>query len=211
MDKFQLAKILIEEVENCEALMGSNLSIESFNHYLSEKLSKTHHNRVSEIFNAPQTKDREIARLVTTLNRYARLYFKAVLEKEETQNLDELIFLIILLEYNELSKTELITHAVSEKTTGMEILKRMEQNGLLNSITNPNDGRSKLIKISDKGLAVIHKLFPAMEKVSRLVSGNLTSTEKDVLFEILNKLDDFHKPIYLKGTQKDWLHEEIKR
>jgi hypothetical protein len=50
-----------------------------------------------------------------------------------------------------------------------------------------------------------------MEKVSRLVSGNLTSTEKDVLFEILNKLDDFHKPIYLKGTQKDWLHEEIKR
>jgi DNA-binding MarR family transcriptional regulator len=210
MDKFQLTKILIEEVENCEAIMGLDLSIESFNHYLFEKLNKTHHDPASSKLNAPQTKDREIARLVATLNRYARLYFKVVLEKEETQNLDELIFLIILLEFDELSKTELITHAVSEKTTGMEILKRMEQNGLLNSITNPNDGRSKLIKISDKGLAIIHKLFPAMEKVSRLVSGSLTSKEKDILFEILKKLDDFHKPIYLKGTQKDWLNEEVK-
>ncbi len=210
MNKFQLTKILIEEVENCEAIMGLDLSIKSFNHYLFEKLNKTDHDPASAILNATQTKDREIARLVTTLNRYARLYFKVVLEKEETQNLDELIFLIILLEFDELTKTELITHAVSEKTTGMEILKRMEQNGLLNSITNPNDGRSKLIKISDKGLAIIHKIFPAMEKVSRLVSGSLTSKEKDILFEILKKLDDFHKPIYLKGTQKDWLNEEVK-
>jgi hypothetical protein len=82
MDKFQLIKILLEEVENCEAQMGSDLSIESFNHYLFEKLNKTHHDRASLILNAPQTKDREIARLVTTLNRYARLYFKVVLENE---------------------------------------------------------------------------------------------------------------------------------
>ncbi len=208
MDKFQLIKILIEEVEQCEARMGDNLSIEGFSGFLCEKLNKTQHRATT--INSVQHKDSEIARLVTTLNRYARLYFKVILEKEETQNLDELIFLIILMEYGELSKTELITHAVSEKTTGMEILKRMEQNGLVNSIVNPNDGRSRLIKISEKGIIVIHKLFPLMEKVSKLVGGNLTAKEKDTLFEILKKLDDFHKPIYLKGTQKDWLNEEIK-
>lgn len=209
MDKFQLIKILVEEVENCERRFGDNLSIEVFSHFLSEKSNKSHHPE-SSILNQPQTKDSEIARLVTTLNKYARLYFKVILEKEETQNLDELIFLVILLDYGELSKTELITHAVSEKTTGMEILKRMEQNNLVNSVVNPNDGRSKLIKISDKGKMVITKLFPLMEKVSKLVSGNLTVKEKSSLYEIMKKLDDFHKPIYLKGTQKDWLNEEVK-
>jgi DNA-binding MarR family transcriptional regulator len=189
--------------------MGADLSLETFSSFLCEKLNKTQH-KASALLNSTPNKDGEIARLVTTLNRYARLYFKVILEKEQTQNVDELIFLIILLEYGELSKTELITHAVSEKTTGMEILKRMEQNQLVSAVVNPNDGRSKLIKISEKGLSLIQKLFPLMAKVSKLVSGNLSAKEKETLFEILKKLDEFHKPIYLKGTQKDWLNEEVK-
>jgi MarR family transcriptional regulator, lower aerobic nicotinate degradation pathway regulator len=206
MDKFQLVKTLIDEVEQFEERMGTDLTIEGFSHFLNERLNKSQH-KASAILKAPATKDGEIARLVTTLNRYARLYFKVVLEHEETQNIDELIFLIILLEFGELSKTELITHAVSEKTTGMEIIKRMEQNEMIHAIANPNDGRSKLIKISDKGMAMLHKLFPLMSKVSKLVGGNLSSEEKDTLFFLLKKLDDFHKPIYLKGTQKDWLND----
>lgn len=206
MDKFQLVKTLMKEVELFEERMGTNLTIEGFSHFLNERLNKSQH-KASAILNAPPTKDGDIARLVTTLNRYARLYFKVVLEHEDTQNIDELIFLLILLEFGELSKTELITHAVSEKTTGMEILKRMEQNEMIFAVANPNDGRSKLIKISEKGTTMLNKLFPLMSKVSKLVGGNLSFEEKDTLFMLLKKLDDFHKPIYLKGTQKDWLND----
>jgi DNA-binding MarR family transcriptional regulator len=203
MDKFELIKIMVREVEAYNAVVGNNLSLEGYHAFLGEKLvQKT---LEVDLLKSNRTINSEIARLLTSLNRYAKFYFKVVLEGEETQNLDEVVFLIILMGMGQLSKTELITHALSEKTTGMEILKRMENHELIRSFLNPSDGRSKLIEISPKGLALMSKLFPKMDKVSNIITGNLTEKENELLYNLLKKLDDFHKPIFINNSQKQWL------
>lgn len=203
MDKFELIKIMVQEVEAYNAMAGNDLSLKGYHAYLGEKLiQKT---LEVDLLKSNRTSNSEIARLLTSLNRYAKFYFKVVLEGEETQNLDEVVILIILMGMGQLSKTELITHALSEKTTGMEILKRMENHELIRSFLNPSDGRSKLIEISPKGLALMGKLFPKMDKVSNIITGNLTEKENELLYNLLKKLDDFHKPIFINNSQKQWL------
>lgn len=203
MDKFELIKIMVQEVDAYYAIVGNNMSLKGYHNFLGEKLAQK--NLENDLLKPKRTNNSEIARLLTSLNRYAKFYFKVVLEGEETQNLDEVVFLIVLMSMGQLSKTELITHTLSEKTTGMEILKRMENNELIRSLINPKDGRSKLIEISPKGIALMTKLFPKMDKVSNIVCGNLTENENELLLSLLKKLDEFHKPIYINNSQKQWL------
>lgn len=204
MDKFELIKIMVQEVEAYNTMAGNDLSLKGYHTYLGEKLVQN--TLEVDLLKSIRANDSEIGRLLTSLNRYAKFYFKVVLEGEETQNLDEVVFLIILLRMGQLSKTELITRALSEKTTGMEILKRMENHELIRSFLNPSDGRSKLIEISPKGIMLMDKLLPKIDKVSKILCGNLTEKESETLYRLLRKLDDFHKPIYLNNSQKQSLN-----
>ncbi len=207
MEKYELIKWFMQELESCEAKLGQSPDVNQFCNYIKFKESKP------EVLLPKPGRGQlqpsipsEIARLVTTLNRYARFYFKVILENEPAQSIDEVVFLIILMDAGSLSKSELISRAVAEKTTGIETIKRMEQNGLVLSRPNPSDARSKLIAVAPGGFALMQRMFPRIDKVSKVVTGNLSEEEQITLVHLLNKLDEFHKPIYLNGKQKDWIN-----
>jgi DNA-binding MarR family transcriptional regulator len=139
----------------------------------------------------------DISILIVLMNHYAKWYIKKVLRESHLQTPEEFSFLITLMTYDSLSKSELITKQVMEKTSGSEVIRRLIKRGLMAESPDENDKRSVRVSITKSGREEILRLLPQMSDVTKIVEGNLTSEEINTLSYILKKLDYFHNDIYM--------------
>lgn len=144
-----------------------------------------------------QDENTEIARMLVFIYRYAAIYFKKALKESNIHTLDEFSFLIVLMTYPSLTKTELINKLIMEKTSGVEVIKRLHKRSLIEEFDNPNDKRSILVAITAQGKNEVAKLLPRMGLVGNVVVGNLTQPEISALSYLLRKLDYHHHEIFL--------------
>lgn len=151
----------------------------------------------------------EISTLIVFLYRYAVGYFKKALKDSNINTLDEFSFLIVLITYPSLSKTELIQKLIMEITSGIEVIKRLLKNGLIEEFANPHDKRSVLVAITAKGKQELTALLPKMGLVGSVVVGNLTPAEVTSLSFLLRKLDYHHNDIFL--NHKNLALEELSK
>lgn len=139
----------------------------------------------------------DISILIVLMNRYAKLYIKKVLRDSLLQTSDEFSFLITLMTYESLTKSELIAKQVMEKTSGSEVIRRLINKGMIVETADQNDKRSIRVAINRSGRDEILKILPLMSKVTKIVVGNLNAEEINTLSYLLKKLDHFHNDIYL--------------
>ena len=90
---------------------------------------------------------------------------------------------------------------IHEKTTGMEVIKRLLNNGLIEQTDDPKDRRSKRLLITGKGMGVLFGTFEEMRKASLIIAGTLNEAEKMQLLHLLQKLHFFHKPLFLNERE----------
>ncbi|MEL6671530.1 MAG: winged helix DNA-binding protein [Bacteroidota bacterium] len=134
--------------------------------------------------------------LLSYLNRYAKHYSKKALEDTPLSTMDDFTFLATLSYEDSLTKTELIQMHLLEITSGIEIIKRLEKHGLLESFADHRDKRSKRVKITPQGEKVLTKVMEKMDQVASILSGNLAAQELGQLLPLLHKLNDFHAVIH---------------
>lgn len=151
----------------------------------------------------------EISTLIVFMYRYALGYFKKALKDSNISTLDEFSFLIVLMTYPSLSKTELIQKLIMEITSGVEVIKRLLKHGLIEEFANPNDKRSVLVAITPKGRQQLADLLPRMGMVGGVVVGNLTPAEVTTFSFLLRKLDYHHNDIFMNNRNSSL--EELSR
>lgn len=139
----------------------------------------------------------DISILIVLMNRYAKLYIKKVLRDSLLQTPDEFSFLITLMTYESLTKSELIAKQVMEKTSGSEVIRRLINKEMIAETADKNDKRSIRVAITSSGRDEILRILPQMSKVTKIVVGNLNAEEINTLSYLLKKLDHFHNDIYL--------------
>jgi DNA-binding MarR family transcriptional regulator len=149
------------------------------------------------------TPEIEISRLISVMYRYAKGYIKKALKNSVIQTADEFTFIIILMTHTSLSKTELISKNIMEKTTGTEVIKRLVKRGLIEQFNDTQDKRSQQVAVTKKGREEIYAVLPNMTVVSTIVSGNLTVSEKNTLAYLLKKLDYHHHELYTNKKDED--------
>ncbi len=154
--------------------------------------------------NGPAT---DISILIVLMFRYAKGYIKKALRDSAIKTADEFSFLMTLMTYDSLSKSELIQKQVMEKTSGTEIINRMIKMGLIESFNDEADKRSVRVKMTVAGRMEIIKILPEMQKVSKIVTGNLSETEKSTMAYMLRKLEHYHNDIFT--NKKDSELEEL--
>ncbi|MEN5232936.1 MarR family winged helix-turn-helix transcriptional regulator [Sphingobacterium faecium] len=205
MDKKEILKSLIEHLFDFDSEFQGDKSytMGDFVGYLNARYS----GQVSEMRNIAGAEEEwvkdnvdvntEISTLLVFMYRYAVVYFKKALKEGNINTLDEFSFLITLMTYPSLTKTELIQKLIMEKTSGVEVIKRLLKHGLIEEFANPNDKRSVLVAITAKGRQELSSLLPRMGLVGSLVVGNLNETEVSSLSYLLRKLDYYHNDIFL--------------
>lgn len=145
--------------------------------------------------------------LVSLLFRYAKMYSRKALKDSGIKTVDEFALLITLLTHDSISKQELIREQVLEKTSGIEIVNRLIRQGYIQQFAGAKDRRSKLLKITEEGTGELMAILPRMNLVSKIVVGNLTPSEQNMLSYLMRKLDHFHNHIFM--NEKDSELEDI--
>lgn len=144
----------------------------------------------------PYAAEAAIAFHLSRLNRYAKYYIKDALKNSSLVNGDDFGFLASVIEKRTISKSDLITYAVFEVSSGIEVIKRLVRNGLISEQVSAEDRRVKMLAPTEKGMAVFFESLEQMKKVGGIVSAKLQPGEKSQLAETLKKLDHFHENIY---------------
>jgi len=206
MKKSEILTTLIDRFFSFDSEMGNQeeYSMEEFLGYLNEK-SGREELTMREISgeNRGWFKDEyrnsasDISILIVLMNHYAKWYIKKVLRDSLLQTPDEFSFLITLMTYDSLSKSELIIKQVMEKTSGTEVIRRLIKRGLIVESADENDKRSVRVSITQSGREEILRILPIMSKVTKIVVGNLSAEEINTLSYLLKKLDYFHNDIYI--------------
>lgn len=142
--------------------------------------------------------DIEIGKLVIYMNRYAKLLIRKALNDFPELVNEDFTYLYILMTCESMTKMQLIDKNIHEKPTGLEVIKRLLKYGLVAERDDEHDKRSKRVFLTEKGKATFYRSLGQMGKVSKLVSGKLTLEEKQQLYTILKKLEDFHNGLFLK-------------
>lgn len=145
--------------------------------------------------------------LVSLLYRYAKMYSRKAMKESGLKSVDEFALLITLMTHDSISKQELIKEQVLEKTSGIEIVNRLIRQGFVDQFDGDKDRRSKLLRITPQGRKEILQILPRMNQVSKIVVGNLTQTEQNLLTFLMRKLDHFHNDIFM--NDKDAGLEDI--
>ncbi|WP_052265904.1 MarR family winged helix-turn-helix transcriptional regulator [Pedobacter kyungheensis] len=139
-----------------------------------------------------------ITTLLVHLNRYARTYSRAAIEGSKFSTQDDFSYLINLKAFGEMTKMELIKKNIQDKPTGVQIINRLIKNGWVMQRASSQDRRSKILKITAGGLEALELQMGRIRLASRIVTANLNHHDKMTLISLLNKLEAFHHPIFIK-------------
>ncbi|MFD2595560.1 MarR family winged helix-turn-helix transcriptional regulator [Sphingobacterium griseoflavum] len=140
--------------------------------------------------------DSVISTLFVHVNRYAKMYAKAAMQGSSFATQEEFIYLINLQSFGPMGKMELIKSNIQEKPVGMQIIRRLLNQGWVKQRDSQRDKRSKIIEITDAGIHALAAQMPKIRQATQLIGGDLRDTEKLELIRLMTKLDNFHKPIY---------------
>lgn len=193
--QYEFIKHLIDKVAIYEKTVSNNKSvnINDFAQWILADASTVSQGKEASVEPTRETKG-GIGALIGLMFRYAKNYTKKALENTPLQTLDEFTYLATLMQYP-MTKTQLITQHVQEKTTGMAIIQRLIKQNWVKQSENIADGRSQIVEITEEGRMVLRGAFLSMSKVSAIVTANLTEAEKVELTRILEKLDLLHRNI----------------
>ncbi|CAM3688658.1 MarR family winged helix-turn-helix transcriptional regulator [Elizabethkingia occulta] len=186
-------------------------NIESFKSWIANQVTE------EESFTEPYWEGKEnkrtpesvISTLLVHMNRYAKTYSKSAIFGSAFSTQEEFIYLINLRAFGGMTKMELIKKNIQEKPAGIQIINRLLQQGWIEQSDSETDKRSKIIRITPEGL---HALDAQMEKIrqaTQIVAGNLTYKEKMKLIELLNKLNEFHHPIFTQNIESSELLDKV--
>lgn len=150
-----------------------------------------------------------ISTLIVHMNRFAKNYSKAAMKNTDFSTQDEFIYLINLSAFGEMTKMELIKKNRHDKPAGMQIINRLIKQGWVQQIDSDKDKRSKLISITQQGKDTLELDMQKIRQATKIVCGNLSTQEKNQLIHLLQKLEQFHIPIYENDLEKDNLLEYI--
>lgn len=201
MEIYSLIKQLIDLTgEFVKDRVNIHINLKTFSNWLSKKMDETVSNEEYEI--TGHSIEAEIAAYIGRMSRYSNSYIKSAMVNLPFATDMDFAFTAILHRSGPIGKTDLIKKMAYEKSSGMEVIKRLLKNELIEQFPNPNDKRSKLLRLTKNGEENVIAAYAEASKAAKTVSGSLTTDEQVTLLKILKKLDEFHLPIYLQ-EEKD--------
>lgn len=173
-----------------------NSDVQIFGQWLNQHLSEQGHTLPEPDWEGKtmgRTADSVINTTLVRLYRYAKLQAKAAIVDTPFSTPDDFIYLINLVSFGSMTKTALIKLNVHEKSAGMQIVKRLLDNGFVEQTTIERDKRNRMLHITPAGNRILNQSMENIRQASRNVTEPLSNQEKMDLIRLITKLESFHK------------------
>ena len=192
--QFELLKEVVGQLEAFE-IEGHGGNLRDFTMWLYNQL-KVEEDKIESSPHLNGDLDTQISQVINILNAHSKHYTKTALKDTPLVSATDFGFLVSLIEEESIRKTELIARNYSELSPGIEVIKRLLRQGLIEDFNDPLDGRSKLVRITSEGEKIYQRVLSEMNLAAKLMSGNLEVEEKLQLLALGNKLRSFHQAIW---------------
>lgn len=141
---------------------------------------------------------------ISRIARFHEFYTRKFLEGLLINSRLEYQFLQTVHLLQKAKKTDLISLLLVEYTTGMDIIKRLINNGLLLETQNENDKRVKMLELTNEGNTLL-TLADKRIKEERLMFLECISMNKwKKTMPYLKELSEFHNSIYIHHNNKPY-------
>lgn len=207
MAKYTELKELISKWEEYEGIT-KNPNLNEFALWLhnnTEPVNVPEFGNNNDIKNPPI--QAHIGQLMDKLTRYSDMYIKKALNDIGLNNVEDLKFLGGTLHLNHPRKSDLVSHNMTEFTSGSEVIKRLIAKGFITEEDDAEDKRSKRLSITPKGIETLQQCGPRMQKVSKLIYHNISKAEMAFLYSILKRIEENQKIVW--PAYKDSSLEEL--
>lgn len=151
--------------------------------------------------------DDQISFILLSMHKLIKFYVKKLLEPTQLVSLDDIHYLMFLSETESVTKSEIINSSINEMSSGIEIIKRLQKKGLIEDFEDPDDKRSRRVKITKKGLNEVKKVTSKFGRVHGLLVNAIPDDDKFTLLSLLNRIYEFHLKIY--NNEKDTPLEDL--
>jgi DNA-binding MarR family transcriptional regulator len=98
--------------------------------------------------------------------------------------------LTVLQSGEEMDQLTLSTSVGIDRTSGADVIRRLERRGFVTRQSSKFDRRAKLVKITDEGRAFIRRVRPWMARAQERFVAPLTDEEREEFYRLINKLVD---------------------
>lgn len=213
-NKYAILKQIIDLYEDFET-HEKNLDLLSFSRWITKKLDEEPKlnrrvlaDRNSEIKTGTdsvvKTLD-EKARFLESVSRIARFhefYSRKALKDLIINTRLEFFFLRTVDELEKAKKTDLINAYHLEYTTGMDTIRRLSNNGLLDEIPDENDKRARLLVLTEKGEKTLDQAMKRMGDENKMFLSAIDNNKWRKALLTLEEIDEFHSTVYQNHGEK---------
>ncbi|MGI9334305.1 MAG: MarR family winged helix-turn-helix transcriptional regulator [Gammaproteobacteria bacterium] len=97
-------------------------------------------------------------------------------------------FLTVLDEEAALDQITLSAAVGVDRTSGADVIRRLQRRDLLTRVQSRLDRRAKLVQITDQGSALVKKMYPCMVRAQERFVEPLTAAEQVLFNDLLQKV-----------------------
>lgn len=148
----------------------------------------------------------EPARFLECTSRISRLhefYLKKFLSDLPINNRVEFLFLYTVNDKKSAKKTELINVHLLDYTTGMDTIKRLVNNGLLEELPDETDKRAKLLVITQEGKKVLGQALKKVNDEIHMFLACISMNKWKKTLAVFEEMNDFHSEVYQTHNDKN--------
>jgi len=132
------------------------------------------------------------ALLIARLHRILRLFSKPILKDLGFTKDMEFAVLVQIAIMDKPNKKELGQELLIENSTGVEITKRLAKKGVIAETPDPNDRRSALLTVTEKGKKILLKSYDLMSRLHTSFLDALSPEEKRQFVNMLSRVNHYH-------------------
>ncbi|WP_423128774.1 MarR family winged helix-turn-helix transcriptional regulator [Gaoshiqia sp. Z1-71] len=213
-NKYAILKQVLDLYEDYE-LEETQLSLLDFSHWMIQKLTdepeldqKVKPEKYPGQQNFPSTLFRQFnekARFLESVSRIARyheFYTRKALKDLVINTRLEFLFMQSVQLMEKAKKTDLINLYNLEYTTGMDTIRRLINNELLDEVQDESDKRAKLLALTPKGEETLLQAKKNMAEENVLFFAAISDNKWKKILPVLEEIDDFHGSIYKNHGSK---------
>ncbi|HLN73478.1 MAG: MarR family winged helix-turn-helix transcriptional regulator [Methylococcaceae bacterium] len=141
---------------------------------------------------------------ISRIARFHEFYTRKFLEGLPINSRLEFQFLQTVHILQQAKKTDLINLLLVEYTTGMDIIKRLINNGLFVETQNENDKRVKLLELTGDGKKLLSVAEKRLKEERNMFLECISMNKWKKTMPYLQELAEFHNSIYIHHNNKPY-------
>src|SRR5215831_19042001 len=179
-------------------------------YYLATKKQTTDTKKLFE-GEMPPRSDIVLAKLIDRIARLHMIYIYVAIKDLKIEHFEEFSLLSAIANLHNPRKTEVIYHTINELATGLNLLTAMKRKGYITEHDDPDDRRSKRLKLTAKGDKILKSCYERFSKIPEMLFKDMTKDDVELCIQFLKKVEIKFSKMYLQHRDKsfDEVYESI--